>query len=88
MALVVTDSSPEPRSWSIGPLKMQVLTYAIASGDTSGSVTADRLSLAQHIFCDGAIQLTAAPTFSNNVVTLAFADPLATRVGTILVLGR
>lgn len=88
MSLVVTDSVPEPRSWSIGPLKMQVLTYAIANGDVSGTVTADRLSLAQHIFCDGAIQLTSAATFSGNVVTLAFADPLATRVGTILVMGR
>lgn len=88
MALVVSNSSTEPRAWSVGPLKLQVLTYAVASGDTSGTVTADSLSLIQHVFCDGALRLTSAASISGNVATLAFADPAATRRGTILVLGK
>ena len=88
MAFAAVNSTNEPRSFSLGPLKMQVLTWSAASGDTSGTVTASALSSAQHILIDGAINHSAAPTFSGNVVTLAFADPLATVYGTLIVLGK
>lgn len=60
----------------MGPLKAQLLTYTAASGDTSGTVTADQLIKIEHILIgEGAIRLTAAPTFSSNVATLAFTVP-------------
>ena len=88
MAFSASDSTSEPRSFSIGPVKMQLLTFSVANGDTSGTITADALSNATQVFTDGGLKFTAAPTFSGNVVTLAFADPLATRFGTILVMGK
>lgn len=88
MAFAAVVSTVEPRAISMGPLKLQIMTYSVASGDTSGTVTAtnmvDRIS---HIVVDGGLSFTAAPTFSGNVATLAFADPAATRYGTILVYG-
>lgn len=74
---------------SIGPLKVQFLTYSVASADTSGTVTCAGLNEVMHIIVDGAAGVhTAAPTFSGNVATLAFVDPAATRYGTIIAIGR
>lgn len=88
MAFAAVDSTSEPRSFSLGPLKVQILTYTAVSGDTSGTITADALSSAQSVLMDGGLAFTAAPTFSGNVVTLAFTNPAANRAGTILVLGK
>lgn len=88
MAFAAANSSAEPRSFSLGPLKVQILTYSVASGDTSGTVTADALSSISHILLDGGLILSAAPTFSANVATLAFVNPAATRYGTVMVYGR
>jgi hypothetical protein len=87
MAFTATDSTGEPRAFSIGPLKLQILTYSIASGDTSGTVTADALTTITDIVVPG-ISMSAAPSISGNVATLTIVDPVATRVGTILVLGK
>lgn len=88
MALAASALSAEPRSFSIGPLKIQILTFTAVSGDTSGTVTATALSRASAIFLDGGIRLSAAPTFSGNVATLAFADPsTAGYFGTCIVVG-
>lgn len=88
MAFVAVASTVEPRAFSVGPLKQQILTYSYASGDASGTVTADRLSSVTHIVMDGGLVLTSAPSISANVVTLAFVDPAATGYGTIIVYGR
>lgn len=88
MAFTATASTSEPRSFSLGPVKIQILTYSVASADTSGTITATSLSQAQHVILDGGLELTSAPTFSGNVVTLAFTDPAATRYGTAIVIGK
>ena len=88
MAFAATSSTSEPRSFSIGPMKIQILTWSAASGDTSGTITADKLTTVDHVLIDGHMHHTAAPTFSGNVVTLAFADPVATVYGTAIVIGR
>lgn len=89
MAFAASASSAEPRSFSIGPLKVQFMTYSVASTDTSGTITAAALKEIVHVIVDGAAGVaTAAPTFSGNVATLAFADPGATRYGTIICIGR
>lgn len=87
MAFAATGSTAENRAFSEGPLKVQLMTWSAASGDTSGTVTCDRLSRVMHIFVSGGLKMTAAPTYTTNVATLAFADPGATVYGTIIAFG-
>ena len=87
MAFASTLSTKESRSFSIGPLKAEIHTFSVASGDTSGTITAKNLTTVQHVVMDGSLGMTSAPTFSGNAVTLAFADPAATRYGTLILLG-
>lgn len=87
MALSASNLSAEPRAMSIGPLKIQIMTFSVASADTSGTVTFDSLSSISGVIVSGIVQ-TAAPTFSGNVATLAFVDPAATRYGQIIAFGR
>lgn len=88
MAFAATASTAEPRSYSTGPLKEQIFTWSVASGDTSGTITATQLTSISHVIIDGGLIFTAAPSFSGNVVTLAFNDPAATNYGTCIVIGR
>lgn len=88
MAFAATDSTSEPRAFSQGPLLMQIMTWTALSGDTSGSVTADRMHSVSHIIIDGGLVMSAAPTYATNVVTLAFNDPAASVFGTLLVFGK
>ena len=84
-----TDSSRLRRSFSLGPVKLQVLTYTAAAGDLSASITADALAEISQIITDGSISQTAAATISGNTATLTIAVNPATGTvsGTILVLG-
>lgn len=86
MAITAASPSAEPRSWSIGPLKAQLIDFSAASGATGGTATADALSTAKWAIVTGVTQ-SAAPTFSGNVVTIEFTDPAATVYGQIIVLG-
>lgn len=74
MAFASSNLTNESRSFSIGPVKVQIKTYTAANGDTSGTATFDGL---KEIYAvqTGMLVLTAATTFSGNVATLAFADP-------------
>lgn len=86
MAFSASSPTAEPRSWSIGPLKIQIMDVSVASGDTSGTATADNLAEARWAILSGLTQ-TAAPTFSGNQVTVAFVDPAATRYAQLIVFG-
>jgi hypothetical protein len=88
MAFTATDSSPEARSFSLGPVKMQIVTWTCVSGDTTGTITADKMAQVFHVILDGGLDYTAAPTYATNVATLAFTDPVASRYGTALLIGR
>jgi hypothetical protein len=88
MAFAASDITGEPRAMSVGPLKAQLLKFSAISGDTSGSITADKLYLVQAVIIDGGLIMNAAPTFSGNVVTLSFNDPAASVFGDIMVLGK
>lgn len=87
MALTATSAAGEPRSWSDGPMKKQIMDLTVLNGDTSGTITCDRLSQVDWCIVTGLDQ-TAAPTMSGNVITLAFADPLATRYGQLIAFGK
>lgn len=87
MAITAAAVSAAPPSWSNGPWKNQVIDFSAASGATGGTATATNLSEVQWCIVSGVVQ-TAAPTFSGNVVTIAFADPAATVYGQIVCFGR
>lgn len=87
MAFVAIASTSEPRSFSIGPLKVELQTFTAASGDTAGTITATRLTEVKQVFIDGGLGMDVAPAISGNTVTLSFADPADDRAGTILLLG-
>ena len=86
MALVAT-SAPEARSFSIGPIKMQIKTITAASADVAGTITFDALSSVETVLVTS-LTLTAAPTFAGSVATLAFVDPAATVHGVAIGFGR
>lgn len=87
MAFAATISSQENRKVALGgPLKSEIYTYSAASGDLSGTITSKNLHTIYHVIIDGLVS-TAAPSFSGNVATLAFADPVATVFGTAMVIG-
>lgn len=75
------------RAFSIGPKKIQLMTFSVASGDTSGTITAPGLSRIDHVVLSGGLDLTSAATYSGNVATLAFVDPAATIHGSVIVYG-
>lgn len=83
MALVTTDSSSEPRSRSIGPLKQQTVKLTALSGDTSGTVTASTLYRIVAIIAPSAMKYSAAPTYATNVATLAFTVPAETKAAKV-----
>lgn len=87
MALAQSNSSLEPRSFSIGPIKMQIINLTAQSADVAGTVTADALSSVGQVIVAG-LELTADPSISGNVVTLAFVDPAAARSAQIICLGK
>lgn len=86
MALSSSNLTAEPRAFSIGPVKIQMKTFSVASADTSGTITFDGLTSVRFILINGIHQSSAA-TFSGNVATLAFADPAATVVGQVIGIG-
>lgn len=88
MAFSASNLTAEPRAFSGGPVKYQLMTWSVASGDTSGTLTADSLSKVDMVILSGGLTLTAAPTFSGNVATIAFVNPAATRYGTALLIGK
>lgn len=87
MAFSATALSSEPRSFSIGPKKVQILSYSAASGDTSGTATADKLTTVQAVLGVSGPLAATSYSISGNVVTLTFDDPLATVSGAITVIG-
>lgn len=86
MAFVAVDLTNEPRSFSIGPIKMELMTYTCASGDTSGTITANSLTYLDGVSVPGLN--CSAISISGNVATITFADPVANRAGMIIAVGR
>lgn len=84
MAMITTQVG---RVYSVGPVKTSLLTFTAVSGDTSATVTVAGLSRIESVEVAGGLNLSAAPTFSGNVITLAFTDPAANAFGTLRVHG-
>lgn len=89
MAFSASNDSSEPRAVSYGPYKVQRMKYSVASGDTSGTITADALSSVDFVMIDGPCGVrSSVDSISGNVVTLAFVNPGATLYGNILAFGK
>lgn len=86
MAFSASNSTKEARAFSVGPMKCQIMTYTAASGDTAGTVTADRLTQLMVVIADGGLKNSAAVTYSGNVATLAY-EALPTATAATLTLG-
>lgn len=84
MAITVTNATFEPRSISLGPVKVQFVNIVANSGATSGTCTASNLKEMYHIITPGIKRHSAAPTFATNVATLAFTVPAETKAALIV----
>lgn len=87
MAFTSAVATAEPRAFSIGPWKIEIVLLGAVSGDTSGTITSANLHDVQMCIVTGLVQ-TAQPVCSGKSVTLAFADPLATVKGQAILIGR
>lgn len=93
MAFASAAITAEPRKFSIGPYNIEVQNISAVSGDTSGTVTALRLSRVDFaVVAGGGFNLSAQPTITNSgsapTVALAFPDPVANIAGQIIMFGR
>ena len=77
-------SAPLDIPYSTGKMRVQHKTVTVLSGDTSGTVTFDGLVRVVHVEVQG-LTLTAAPTYSTNVATLAFANTALTTVSASII---
>lgn len=87
MALTSANLTKEPRSFSIGPVKIQIKTITAANADVSGTITFDSLSELMAVSVTG-IVLDAAPTYATNVATLSFKDPADDVFGLAIGIGK
>jgi len=87
MAFVASNNGSEARSFSVGPVKCQLMKYTAASADVAGTITASALKEIFLVQVEG-LQQTTAASFSGNVATIAFVDPAASVTGSIVVWGR
>lgn len=78
-----TGTPVETRKFSWGPVNIEIQTFSAVSTDTSGTVTATKLSRLDDVLLMGSGSLcqTAAPSISGLTATLAFADPAAACAG-------
>jgi hypothetical protein len=75
-------------SRSIGDVKMQIMDIGIVSGDTGATATATGLSRVDYAILIADVTQTAVATYSQNVATFTFDDPVATIKGSVLLFGR
>ncbi len=86
MAITITQASAEPRAFSVGPLKMEILSWSSStSADTSVVVTSPSMSTVAFAVLTGAVQTAAA--LSGKVATITIAQT-AQQSGQIILFGR
>lgn len=87
MAVTSALLTSEPRAFSIGPVKMEIWTYTMASGDTSVVITSKSLSRVDHAIMTGSPKQTAL-AISGLAATFTVADPsTGGAVGTVILIG-
>lgn len=71
---------------SIGPVAVEYWDISFANGDTSGTVSSNLHGIV-HVELTS-FEQTALPSVSGSTITLAVADPGATRYGQLRVYGK
>jgi hypothetical protein len=71
-----------------GPVKVQIMDIGIVSGDTGATATATNLSAVDYAILIANVRQSAVPTYSSNVATFTFADPVATVKGHVILFGK
>lgn len=84
---VATASASLARTWSLGPVKIQVFNIPLVSGNTVVTVTGDRMANAMFAILSPGVTQTAAPTYSGATATFTITDPAATVYGQAILLG-
>lgn len=84
---VATAASSVPRTFSLGPVKVQVFDVPLISGNTVVTVTADTMTTALWAILSAGVTQTAAPTYATNVATFTITDPAATVKAQAIILG-
>lgn len=82
-----TAASKVPRTFSIGPLKVQFWDVQHISGDTTCTITADTMTSIYWGFLASSVVQTTAASYSTNTAVFTFTDPAATVKGSVIVFG-
>lgn len=88
MAFVASAAAQLGRKRAWGDRFVEIQDIGCVSGDTSGTITAARLSRVDYVIICAGITLTSQPSISNLTVTLAFNDPVATVKGQAILIGQ
>lgn len=73
---------------SIGDVCIELHDISIISGDTGATATGKSLHRVDYAILIADVLQTAVPTYSGNVATFTFNDPVATVKGQIILFGR
>ena len=85
MAFAFTESSSYPFTFALGDgVKCQIVNVTAASGDTTGTLTAQRFTRLFHVQLPTSFLHTAAPTFSGRAATLAYTVPASTAATAVI----
>lgn len=86
MSVATFGNSVEPRSFSIGPVKMQIMYITVGAADTAITLTADALSQIASFHLPG-LQVSTA-SISGNTATITIIAPGNAVQGHVLVIGK
>jgi hypothetical protein len=84
---VATAAANIGRTWSLGPVKIQLFDVPHVSGDTTCTVTGDRMNTALFGLLASSVVQTSAPSYSGATATFTFTDPAATVKGQAILIG-
>ncbi len=87
-ALATASTALSYPSFSMGPIKVQIMDLPIISGDTAATATATRLSTVDYAILVGGVVQGSVPTYAANVATFAFTDPAATVKAQVILFGK
>ena len=76
-----------PRTFSLGPVKIQFFDVTHISGDTTCTITGDRMHTAIWGFLASSVVQTAAPTYSGAAITYTFTNPAASVYAQAVIFG-
>ena len=86
MFIATKQSGPTKLVFVDDTVKFQIYDYAIASGDTTGTLIPDSLKTISAVFSSGYLS-TTTPTVSGTTLEFSYTNPAAVKTGSILIIG-